>query len=413
MPFFLTLRSEQTLLDPKVFDGIKMEFFGATTITRKIILKDGLVAVDDGSRSGRGGGASFGDNDAPLTIFKTTRHYDYDHTCCTNFSPDFAISSEYSACKYEDCKEKHDGVINAINALTASVKKMTSNRGVIPSKSLSYPYTPLEIKVAKRRRKDTFNTSSSIEKSKIVTPLSLYCTDVQCARATGEQHEMKKVNVHHLFQQVDVTVEVTTEEYNITVHNTSNASKEEEKLEPVSSGERKNYPFEGFNISGEALKKLTQLINNYSEWIADGLLKHYAGRYCQQKPKVYRNEECLINIIKGFSIPAGLPWHLVDEVYIPINYGDEFHWVLAFVVLKERRIRVYESMLQRRHSGPSSEIQKLPKILPTYLDMSDFLDQKVRTDWSTIEAYWDIMANPFDVKYVKGIAQQIIGGLSV
>ncbi|PHT56677.1 hypothetical protein CQW23_05163 [Capsicum baccatum] len=29
----------------------------------------------------------------------------------------------------------------------------------------------------------------------------------------------------------------------------------------------------------------------------------------------------------------------------------------------------------------------------SYLDMSDFLDQKVRTDWSTIEAYWDKMAN--------------------
>ena len=134
-------------------------------------------------------------------------------------------------------------------------------------------------------------------------------------------------------------------------------------------------------------------------------------RYCQQQLKVFRNEECLINIIKGFSIPAGLPWHLVDEVYIPINCGDEFHWVLAVVVLKERRIRVYDSMSRRRHSGTSSEIQKLAKILPTYLDMSGFLDQKVRTDWSTIEAYRDKMGNPFDVQYVEGIAQQTIGSL--
>ncbi|PHU05183.1 hypothetical protein BC332_26005 [Capsicum chinense] len=43
--------------------------------------------------------------------------------------------------------------------------------------------------------------------------------------------------------------------------------------------------------------------------------------------------------------------------------------------------------------------------------MSDFLDQKVRTDWSTIEAYLDKMANPFDVQYVDGIAQQTIGSL--
>ncbi|PHT50952.1 hypothetical protein CQW23_10699 [Capsicum baccatum] len=98
-------------------------------------------------------------------------------------------------------------------------------------------------------------------------PLSLSCIVVQCARATREQYELKKV---------DVTA--TVEEHNITVDNPSTASKHEEKVEPISLGERKNYPFEGFNISDEAPKKLTQLINDYSEWITDGLLKYHAGR---------------------------------------------------------------------------------------------------------------------------------------
>ncbi|PHT72334.1 hypothetical protein T459_23119 [Capsicum annuum] len=157
---------------------------------------------------------------------------------------------------------------------------------------------------------------------------------------------------------------------------------EEEKVEPVSLGERKNYPFEGFNILDEAPKKLTKLIKDYSEWITDGLLKHHADRFCQQQLEVFRNEERLINIIKGFSILTSLPWHLIDEVYIPINCGDEFHWVLVFVVLKERPIQAYDSMSQRRRFGPSSEseIQKLAKVLSTYLDISGFLDQKVRTD---------------------------------
>ncbi|PHU02801.1 hypothetical protein BC332_28052 [Capsicum chinense] len=272
MPFFLTLRSVQTLSDPKVIDGIKIELNGATAITRKIILEGGA-------------------NDAPLTVFETISHYDYDHNGCTDFSLDFTASSECSSCKCQDCKAKHDGVINSINALTSSVKKMTSKRGVIPSKRISYPDTPLEIKAAKKRRKDTSMASSIIKKkSKIVMPLSLSCTDVQCARVTEEQHKLKK------------------------------------------------------------------------------------------QSEVSQNEECVINIIKGFSIPDGLPWHLVDEVYIPINCGDEFHWVLAVIVLKERHIRVYDSMLRRRHFGPSSEIQKLAKILSTYLDMSDFLDQKYLSD---------------------------------
>ncbi|PHU17908.1 hypothetical protein BC332_13603 [Capsicum chinense] len=185
---------------------------------------------------------------------------------------------------------------------------------------------------------------------------------------------------------VVVIVEAISEDHNITVDNSSTASKEKEKVEPISLAEWNNYPFEGFNISDEAPKKLTQLINDYSERIADGLLKHHAS-----------------------SIPADLPWHLVDAVYIPINYGDEFHWVLAVVILKERRIRIYDSMSRRRHSGPSSEIKKLAKILPTNLDMSDFLDQKVRTGWSTIEIYRNKMGNPFDVQYIVGIAKKIIG----
>ncbi|PHU05421.1 hypothetical protein BC332_26243 [Capsicum chinense] len=318
-----------------------MELFGATTIIRKIILEGRLVVVDGGSGSGSGSGnsAAIRANDTPLKVFKTTSHYDYDHT-----------------------------VINANNALTASVKDMTSKRGVIRSKRISYPYTPLEIKVAERRRKDISKASSSIKKRKFSMPVSLSCTVVQCIRATEEQHELKRR---------------ITEEH--------------------------NYPFEGFNILDETPKILTQLINDYLEWIANGMLKYHVGRYCQQQSEVSRNDKCLINIIKGFIIPASLPWHLVDEVYIPINYGDEFHCVLVVIVLKERHIRVYDSMSRRRYSGLSSEIQKLAKILFTYLDMSEFLDQKICTDWSTIEAYHDKMGNPFDVQYVEGIAQQTIG----
>ncbi|PHT33219.1 hypothetical protein CQW23_29556 [Capsicum baccatum] len=144
------------------------------------------------------------------------------------FSPNFSAFSECSSCKCEDCKAKHNGVINAINALTASVKEMTSKRGVMPLKRISYPDTPLEIKAAKRRRKDT--------------------------------------------SKVDIIA--TAEEHNMTVDNPSTASKDEEKVEPVSLGERKNYSFEGFNILDETPQKLIELI------IADGLLKHYADRDC-------------------------------------------------------------------------------------------------------------------------------------
>ncbi|PHT62184.1 hypothetical protein T459_33997 [Capsicum annuum] len=272
--------------------------------------------------------------------------------------------------------------------------EMSSKRDFIPSKRISYPDTPLEIKVDKRRRKDISKALSIIKKRKIAMPLSLSFTDVQCARATEEQHELKKV---------DVTA--TAEEHNMIVDNPLTASKDEEKVEPH------------IDVIFYYLRKKAKLkIQEQYKYTTDNYLyKVYINnaynKYCQQQKKVSQNEECLINIIKGFSIPAGLPWYLINEVYITINCGDEFHWVLAVVILKERRIRVYDLMSRRRHSGPSSEIQKLAKILTTYLDMSGFLDQKICTDWWTIEAYRDKMANPFDVQYVDGIAQQTIGSL--
>ncbi|PHT35984.1 hypothetical protein CQW23_23684 [Capsicum baccatum] len=89
MPFFLTLQSVQTLLDPKVIDKIKMKLFEETTIRRKIILEGGLPVVDDDSGSGAVGsasGAAVGDNDAPLTVFKIN-HYEYDQIGYADFVP--------------------------------------------------------------------------------------------------------------------------------------------------------------------------------------------------------------------------------------------------------------------------------------------------------------------------------------
>ncbi|PHU17468.1 hypothetical protein BC332_13163 [Capsicum chinense] len=67
---------------------------------------------------GGGSSAAGGANDAHLTIFKTN-HYEYDHTGYTYF----ASPSECFAWKCQYCRTKHDVVINAINALTTSIKE--------------------------------------------------------------------------------------------------------------------------------------------------------------------------------------------------------------------------------------------------------------------------------------------------
>ncbi|PHT68197.1 hypothetical protein T459_27684 [Capsicum annuum] len=156
--------------DPNANCPYTQELVKTFSIDHYPVRMHGDGAVDGGS------GAAVGAIDVLLTVFKIN-HYEYDQIGCT----DFAFSRECSACKCQDCKAKNNVVINAINALTASVKELTSKRGVIPSKRILYPSTPLEIK-DKRRRKVISKALSSIQKSKIATPLSV---DVE---ATNEQH---------------------------------------------------------------------------------------------------------------------------------------------------------------------------------------------------------------------------------
>ncbi|PHT58024.1 hypothetical protein CQW23_00387 [Capsicum baccatum] len=111
---------------------------------------------------------------------------------------------------------------------------------------------------------------------------------------------------------------------------------------------------------------------------------------------VAKNEDAIANIIHGFCMPAGSPLYMVDEVYVPINCGKEFHWVLSVIVLKERLIRVYDS-----------------------LSNNGFYDNTERTDWPSLEAYKGKITQqtglvneiPFDVDYVQNIPQQVSDGL--
>ncbi|PHT56814.1 hypothetical protein CQW23_05300 [Capsicum baccatum] len=100
-------------------------------------------------------------------------------------------------------------------------------------------------------------------------------------------------------------------------------------------------------------------------------------------------EETITYIIKRYCMPSDLPWHQVDEVYVPINCNENFHWVLAVIALEDRRIRVYDSLSRRRNTESITEIQKLAKMLPTYLSDNKFYDEISRTDWPNLETYRD------------------------
>ncbi|PHT73099.1 hypothetical protein T459_23884 [Capsicum annuum] len=126
--------------------------------------------------------------------------------------------------------------------------------------------------------------------------------------------------------------------------------------------------------------------------------------------KVTSVEISICEIMQGLCIPAGISWHLIDEVHVPINCKGSFYWVLAVIVLKERYIRVYDSM--KGHKGHADKIKKLAEMLSTYLTISNFFEKKDRTDWSLLDAYKEKSnQHAFDVHIVEEIVQQSSGTL--
>ncbi|PHU11913.1 hypothetical protein BC332_18843 [Capsicum chinense] len=97
-----------------------------------------------------------------------------------------------------------------------------------------------------------------------------------------------------------------------------------------------------------------------------------------------------------------------------MNCNQNFHWVLAIIALKDRRIRVYDSLSNIRNMDSSVEIQKLAVMLPIFLSDSEFFEQTSRTDWPNLDTYRDKLSdttqlmntNPYEVEYLQNISQQ-------
>ncbi|KAG5576860.1 hypothetical protein H5410_056994 [Solanum commersonii] len=121
------------------------------------------------------------------------------------------------------------------------------------------------------------------------------------------------------------------------------------------------------------------------------LLIIFLKTYIDKDNVVPKNENKIIDTIKGFTILPRLPWHLTNEIYVP-----------------ERRIKVYDLMSSSRTNRKlCTEIQKLSTMLPKYPESSRLFEQKDRTNRSVLESYQGKnKSHPFEVIHVTGIAQQ-------
>ncbi|KAG5601714.1 hypothetical protein H5410_033084 [Solanum commersonii] len=197
MPFFLTLGIIDIKSEPTV-DLIKKELAGAITIRREAPIVSGdaddvaldvdvdvNIGVDICDAGAKSGGEHVDDVGGIYDGFTPFS----EHT--TSFAPS---SSSCSACKCEECKNKEAQLIStgedvkkSLDALTSAVKKLISKRGVVLSRKISEPFTPLKIK---RRRKSISKILSNMKKRQQIATNPLPCIVESSSGAIEEQQKL-------------------------------------------------------------------------------------------------------------------------------------------------------------------------------------------------------------------------------
>ncbi|XP_059277537.1 uncharacterized protein LOC132031571 [Lycium ferocissimum] len=156
---------------------------------------------------------------------------------------------------------------------------------------------------------------------------------------------------------------------------------------------------------GKSTYKHTTVACIFKIWIGETFDKYVATN---GDTSVAKEEDVICEYLRGYKLIANVPWHTVDNVLIPVNVKDIHHWVLAVVSFRDRCIRVYDSYrLAGYDTIVKIEIDKMAKILPQYLSISDFYRKREGIDWSQEPAYNDkALLDSFDVVCVDNLPQQ-------
>ncbi|PHU01907.1 hypothetical protein BC332_27158 [Capsicum chinense] len=81
--------------------------------------------------------------------------------------------------------------------------------------------------------------------------------------------------------------------------------------------------------------------------------------------------------INGFRMHVVVPWHTVEDIYIPVNIKKKHHWVLAILSFSKRCIFLYDSYVSSGHYPVVLDvIEKLAAIIPLCLEHCDFYVKK-------------------------------------
>ncbi|KAF3683712.1 hypothetical protein FXO37_01697 [Capsicum annuum] len=143
----------------------------------------------------------------------------------------------------------------------------------------------------------------------------------------------------------------------------------------------KKHPFVYHPIDGIVDMKI---VNKFMDWISEDFLKVYAKRsiydvYSMDDSNLTTGGQVahLNEYISGFRMHVVVPWNIVEDIYIPFNIKEKYHYVLAVLSFSERCIFLYDSYESSGHySAVFAQIKKLAEIIPLCLQTCDFYSKK-------------------------------------
>ncbi|PHT43076.1 hypothetical protein CQW23_17101 [Capsicum baccatum] len=113
--------------------------------------------------------------------------------------------------------------------------------------------------------------------------------------------------------------------------------------------------------------------------------------------------------IRGFKLSANVSWDTVDNVIIPVNVSDSFHWILVVFCIRRRCLFVYDSLLgwAVHTKNVIDHVESLATMLSLFLVAIDFFGKRDDIDWKRELAYIDkSFSDPLEYAIMKNAPQQ-------
>ncbi|KAH0737454.1 hypothetical protein KY290_036159 [Solanum tuberosum] len=113
--------------------------------------------------------------------------------------------------------------------------------------------------------------------------------------------------------------------------------------------------------------------------------------------------------IRGFKLLANIPWDSVDDVIIPVNISEKFHWFLVVFRIKLRCLHVYDSMKGGSvHTKKVNEaVGKLATMIPLFLTSTGFYGKRLDLYVNKLPKYvHKSQSDPLDIKHMMHAPQQ-------